>query len=89
MSLVTIAARYKAAVEALHTRHSSTDVHDTGGIAGAAIAEHCALICKVTGDRLDMETKEIVKGSPPHEEALLEYYEAKRLLEEALLSSVD
>lgn len=79
------AKRYMKAIESLHTIHSSTDVHNNGGIAGQAITEHCALICHATGDRFDGSTMTVIEGAPPHEKELKEYIEAKEALEKLLI----
>lgn len=60
MDIYEAAANYKAAIEALHTRHASTDVHNHGGVAGAAITEHCALLWIITGDRCDPKTNSVI-----------------------------
>jgi hypothetical protein len=87
MELETIAQRYMNAVDALHTVHSSTDVHGSGPIAGQAITPHCGLICNATGGYFDAETRTLVDGAPPHASELEEYYLAKGELEKALLRS--
>lgn len=87
MELDTIARRYLKAVDALHTIHSSTDVHGQGGMAGQAITEHCALICNAVGGRFDPATNAFVAEEPPHQAVLQEYLIAKSELEEALLAS--
>lgn len=87
MELEAKVRRYIKAVEALHTIHSSTDVHDNGGFAGAAITAHCALTCDAVGGYFDPKTQTYVPQAPPHEAALAEHRVAKQELEEALLSS--
>jgi hypothetical protein len=47
---------YVSAVNELHTTHSSTDVHNHGGIAGQAITDHCAWQCHVLDARLNPRT---------------------------------
>ncbi len=84
MDLAAAASRYIKAVEALHSVHSSGDVHGHGGIATAAITEHCAYICNATGDRvevLDDGELSVIKGDNPHAAVLAEYWTAKELLE--------
>lgn len=85
MDLTVAARRYIVAVEALHTLHGSTDVHNLGGLAGQAITPHCALICRETGDAYDAVNNAIVRGNPPHKAELAEYYAAKDELEIVLL----
>ncbi len=81
------ALRYKLAVEALHSIHSTTDVHGRGGIAGQAFTPHCAYICGDTGNRVvvnEDRSLQVVEGVAPHEEVLREYEEALNSLEELL-----
>jgi hypothetical protein len=40
---------YVESVHALHTIHSSTDVHERGLVAGQAITPHCAVTCQALG----------------------------------------
>lgn len=84
MDLVEAAQRYMEAVEALHTIHSSMDVHGHGGISAQAITPHCGLICRDTGGYMDFETGRLVQGEPPHREALEEYGTAKAELQALL-----
>jgi len=84
MDLARAAQRYMEAVEALHTIHSSMDVHGHGGFAAQAITPHCGLICNATGGYMDPLTGKLVKGDPPHREALEEYGTAKAELQALL-----
>lgn len=89
MTLIEAVKRYKTAVEALHTVHSSTDVHEVGGIAGAAITQHCALICPATGDSVEFDDDgnlNVVKGNDPHFEVRREYEDASSALGRLLLA---
>jgi len=87
LELAIAARRFMEAVDALHTVHSTTDVHNLGGVAGQAITEHCALICRDTGDRFDSATLSVIQGERPHRSELTEYNEAKSRLE-GLISQI-
>jgi hypothetical protein len=84
--LTAAVLEYIAAVNGMHTTHSSTDVHGHGGIAGQAITDHCAWQCHVLDARLNPSTMK-VEGEfvSVHAEAKKRFATA----EEALLLAVD
>lgn len=70
------------AVNALHTHHSTTDVHETGGIAGQALTDHCAWTCKALDAHLNPVTMKIEGDMSRrfHEEVLKRYEDAENAL---------
>jgi len=81
------AERYLLATRAIHETHASTDVHGHGGMAGAAMTDHCAWECGATGIRYvnmgDGKLTRIVEPAP-HALALTEWHNAEAALIEAL-----
>lgn len=85
------AARYLAAVEALHTTHPTTAVHthpdDPPMFAGAAITQHCAWECSAAGGRTYLNGEGdivLIPGPKPHVAERQEWLDAKKALVEAL-----
>lgn len=87
-TLIELATEYKLASEALHTMHSTTDVHGHGGIAGQAFTNHCAWQCNVLQAKFNPETGEVTGSMESiHKEQQTRYYAAKFALEEYLANA--
>lgn len=88
--LLAATIEYKEAAEALHTSHSTTDVHGKGGVAGQGFTDHCAWAChalngKIVNGRVVSLTNPL---EPIHKKALDRYEAAKAALE-ALIAGVE
>lgn len=86
IELAKAAREYQEAVAALHTTHSSTDVHGHGGVAGWAITQHCAVTCGALDARFDPSTGRVVGDMSRrfHEDVLARYEAADARLRELL-----
>lgn len=78
---VAAALELKDAAEGLHVTHSTTDVHNHGGIAGQAFTRHCAWQCGVLDARLINGKVEGDLNRRLHEVALARYEAAVAAVE--------